>query len=205
MQRSVILLNEKGVEYELSYIDLADKPDWFMQISPLGKVPVLLVDETPVFESAVIAEYLEETRERKLHPTDPLIKASHRAWIEFSSTLLMAQYRMSIAESEEQMAKEHSTVYQGLAQLSAQCDASGPFFAGEEMRLIDAAIAPLFMRIDLLKAKCDLDFYPNARIASWAEALADRESVKGSVVEDFASNYFKYFEKLGGYLFLSVI
>ena len=103
VQRSVILLNEKEVEYTLSYIELENKPDWFLQISPLGKVPVLLVDETPIFESAVISEYLEETVAPPLHPADPLVKATHRAWIEFGATLIMAQYRMFLADSEEKM------------------------------------------------------------------------------------------------------
>ena len=41
VQRAVIALNEKGVPFERIDIDLANKPDWFLKISPLGKVPVL--------------------------------------------------------------------------------------------------------------------------------------------------------------------
>ncbi len=62
MQRAVIALTEKGVPFERVYIDLADKPDWFLAISPLGKVPLLQVDDAVIFESAVILEYLEETQ-----------------------------------------------------------------------------------------------------------------------------------------------
>ncbi len=43
VQRSVIVLHEKQIPYRRTDIDLADKPDWFRQISPLGKVPVLVV------------------------------------------------------------------------------------------------------------------------------------------------------------------
>jgi glutathione S-transferase len=42
VQRAVIALTEKGVPFERIDIDLANKPDWFLKISPLGKVPVLL-------------------------------------------------------------------------------------------------------------------------------------------------------------------
>ena len=42
VQRSRIVLEEKAVPHELEFIDLAAKPDWFLAISPLGKVPVLL-------------------------------------------------------------------------------------------------------------------------------------------------------------------
>ena len=43
VQRAVIALLERGVPFERIDIDLADKPDWFRKISPLGKVPVLVV------------------------------------------------------------------------------------------------------------------------------------------------------------------
>src|SRR5206468_4483588 len=58
VQRAVIALTEKGVAFERIDIDLANKPDWFVPISPLGKTPVLQVGAVPIFESAVILEYL---------------------------------------------------------------------------------------------------------------------------------------------------
>lgn len=66
VQRAIIAMDEKQAEFEVVYIDLADKPDWFTAISPLGKVPVLKVErdgEEPayIFESAVILEFIEET------------------------------------------------------------------------------------------------------------------------------------------------
>jgi len=68
VQRAVIALKEKGVDYERIDIDLANKPDWFLKISPLGKVPVLKVGDEVIFESAVIAEFLEDTVAPPLHP-----------------------------------------------------------------------------------------------------------------------------------------
>jgi glutathione S-transferase len=58
VQRAVIALTEKGVGYERIDIDLANKPDWFLALSPLGKTPVLQVGDKVIFESAVILEYL---------------------------------------------------------------------------------------------------------------------------------------------------
>src|SRR5580698_6572625 len=88
VQRAVIALTEKGVGFERIDIDLANKPDWFLAISPLGKTPVLQVGDKAIFESAVILEYLEETQPNPLHPVDALIRAEHRAWIEYGSTVL---------------------------------------------------------------------------------------------------------------------
>ena len=41
VQRAAIALAEKNVPFERVVIDLANKPDWFIAISPLGKVPLL--------------------------------------------------------------------------------------------------------------------------------------------------------------------
>ena len=77
VQRAAIALNENGAPFELITIDLDNKPVWFDVISPLGKTPVLIIDDNVngrevIFESAVILDYLEETLPRRLHPTDPL-------------------------------------------------------------------------------------------------------------------------------------
>src|SRR5436309_4110890 len=93
VQRAVIALTEEGVAFERIDIDLSNKPDWFLKISPLGKVPVLSVGsdagEVALFESNVICEYIEDTQSGiKLHPQDPLERAQHRAWMEFGSTIL---------------------------------------------------------------------------------------------------------------------
>src|SRR5438105_7892875 len=84
-QRSAILLREKAVPFEMRMIDLARKPDWFLAISPRGKVPVLVDDGTPLFESAVINEYLDETHPPRMMPDAPLERARTRAWVEVAS------------------------------------------------------------------------------------------------------------------------
>ena len=54
VQRAVISLLEKQVKFDRTYIDLSNKPDWFLAISPLGKTPVLQAGDASVFESALI-------------------------------------------------------------------------------------------------------------------------------------------------------
>ena len=79
-------MRAKGVEFEVTYINLREKPDWFLEISPHGKVPVLIVDEVPLFESNAIAEFLEEVTEPRLHPSDAVERAKHRAWTDYVPT-----------------------------------------------------------------------------------------------------------------------
>ena len=86
VQRAVITLKYKNIDFDITYIDLADPPDWFLEISPHGKVPVLLVDDVPLFESNAIAEYLDEVFEPRLHPGDPIKRAQNRAWTDYVPT-----------------------------------------------------------------------------------------------------------------------
>ena len=84
VQRAAIALAEKAVPFERSWVDLADKPSWFSAVSPLGKVPLLMIDvegsaTRTIFESAVILEYLEETQPNPLHPRDPVARALERS------------------------------------------------------------------------------------------------------------------------------
>ncbi|MBU0654374.1 MAG: glutathione S-transferase family protein [Gammaproteobacteria bacterium] len=199
-QRSVIALNLKGVEYTLTYITPQDTPDWFKAISPLGKVPVLLVDGKPLFESAVILEYLDEVYSPQLHPADPLEKAQQRAWIEFCSELLGRQHRMLTAKEEAGFNEARESLQQGLQRLESALDADGPFFAGKDMRLVDTVYAPLFMRLDLLQKHFDLDFGLSTRLQTWRDALLALDAVKTSVVEDFESAFLNFLKMQDSYL-----
>ena len=64
----MIVLRTKEVDFDVTYVNLREKPDWFLQISPHGKVPVLNVDDQPLFESNAIAEFLDEVVEPHIHP-----------------------------------------------------------------------------------------------------------------------------------------
>ena len=53
-----------------------DQSDWFPDVSPLWKTPVLLAAGEAVFESAVICKYLDDTEMPRLHPDDALQRAT---------------------------------------------------------------------------------------------------------------------------------
>src|ERR1700720_329522 len=130
VQRAVIALTEKGVAFERIDIDLANKPDWFLAISPLGKTPVLQIGDRAIFESAVILEYLEETQAKPLHPADPLKRAEHRGWIEFGSAVLNDIAGFYAAADEATFNAKTLQLEQRFARLEARVAAS-PWFDGE--------------------------------------------------------------------------
>ena len=75
--RSRLVLMEKGIDFELTEIDLRNKPQRFLEVSAYGKVPALVRDGLAIYESAIINEYLEEVfPEPPLMPRDPGERAS---------------------------------------------------------------------------------------------------------------------------------
>jgi glutathione S-transferase len=148
VQRAVIALTEKGVAFERVDIDLAKKPDWFLEISPLGKTPVLLVGDTAIFESAVILEYLEETQAKPLHPAEPLARAEHRGWIEFGSAVLNDIAGLYSTPDEAAFNTKASQLEARFARLEMRV-AAAPWFDGDHFSLVDAVFAPVFRYFDL--------------------------------------------------------
>lgn len=201
VQRSVITLKEKRVPFEITYIDLDNPPEWFPVLSPMGKVPVLRVDQDRVlFESAVINEYLDETNPPPLHPQDPWRRAHNRAWIEFGSNLIGRQYRMLVASDEDGFVQERDSLLGDLRHVEQQLG-EGPFFNGAAFSLADTAYAPLFMRLDIIERLYPQGlFEPTPKVRAWSDALLARPSVRESVVADFETRFRQRFAAMGGWL-----
>jgi glutathione S-transferase len=190
VQRAVIVLKEKGVNFELTYIDVYNPPEWFKVISPLGKVPLLKVNDAVLFESAVIMEYLDEAITPKLHPDNLIEKAQQRGWMEFSSDLLANTYQLLTAKTEEAFESQYQAMQGKLERLEGVLN-STPYFSGEHFRLIDAAFAPFFMRISFVAQCKPLEnlYATIPKVAAWRDALLTRPSVQQSVVSDLGDLY----------------
>lgn len=185
VQRAVIALKEKGVDFERIDIDLAQKPDWFLAISPLGKVPVLKVGDDVIFESAVIAEFLEDTVEPALHPADAIKRADHRAWIEFSGVLLSDIWEFYTATTAEAFEKKRQELTQRFERLEARIKAE-PWFDGEAFHLVDAAYGPVFRYFDVFDAIEDFGILKGRpKITRWRKMLRERASVASAVKSDY--------------------
>lgn len=199
VQRAVIALREKGVEHEITYIDLAAKPDWFLAISPLGKVPVLKTDRGVLFESIVIAEYLDETTGARLHPEDPFTRAQHRAWIEVTNELGSDVWRVQAARTEEAGRSVAKALRIKLERLEEQI--VGPLFAGDDFSLVDAAAAPMLQRLVWVESYVDLGLFDGLpKLKAWTDALLARDSVAGSLVPDILDRNDALLRKVGSWL-----
>ncbi len=194
VQRSLITLYEKGVPFDLTYIDLFNKPDWFLAISPLGKVPVLKIDEVVLFESAVINEYLDEAYPPALHPNDILIKAQHRALIEFNSAILGTQFQLKMAKNEEDMQKYQTQLIQQLTHLQKYLQ--GKFIAGDQHHLVDLACLPSLERCLLIEKHIMPNLFDGLdKIRAWIDNLMALDSVQKSIPADMEEVYLTGFNK----------
>ena len=186
VQRAAIVLAEKGVDFQRVDIDLADKPAWFLALSPLGKTPMLLVRDgqavAPLFESAVICDYLDETRAPALHPAAPLARARHRAWVEVASATLNQIWQLYTARDEAAFDSARDALRHRFEQLEAVLPATGPWFAGVAFSVVDAAFAPAFRYLDAFDAIAPFGFLDGLdRVPAWRAALASRPSVRLAV------------------------
>lgn len=189
VQRAAIVLLEKGVAFHRSDIDLADKPDWFLKISPLGKTPVLLADGAALFESAVICDYLDEVHRPRLHPDAALARARHRAWVEYASATLNVIGHFYTAPDAQALAGRQMELRAMFATLEAELEKnSGPYFAGGELSIVDAAFAPVFRYFEVFETIGPFGFFAAVpRVRAWRAALAARPSVRAAVGADYAA------------------
>ena len=200
-------MRAKAVEFEVTYINLRDKPDWFLEISPHGKVPVLQVDGVPLFESNAIAEFLDEVVEPRLHPEDPIARARHRAWTDFVPTFssgISVYYADSRAAAEARF-DDARAKFAKLTEALEQDAMDGPFFGGEALCLVDAAYAPFlqrFLMVDEWLGTGLMDEFPAVR--AWADALLADERVSGSVPDNFRTEFIANLERRGSFVAESI-
>jgi glutathione S-transferase len=174
VQRTVILLKHKGAPFEVDYIDLENPPAWFRKMSPTGRVPLLRVDDrVTLFESLVIMEYVDETVGEPLLPPDPLERARERAWMNFSSALLVHLWEGDQAEIADDLSRFEEEL------------GKGRFFSGPRFGLVDAAIGPFFLRLEQHGGvPANLP-----KVRAWAHELLALPEVKTSVPADFVERY----------------
>jgi glutathione S-transferase len=200
VQRAVITLLEKEIPHDRTYIDLAYKPDWFLQISPFGKVPLLKVGDTVLFESVVICEYLDEITPGSLLPADPLEKAKHRAWIEFGSGILNTISGLYNATDKEQFEQKRQDILDRLTRIEAN-GIGKPYFAGELFFLVDAVYAPIFRYFDVFEDALRFNFFSSTpNVKRWWQALHGRRSVQSAVTEDYDQRLLAFLKQRHSYL-----
>lgn len=203
VQRAIITLIEKKAPHERTYIDLANKPDWFLAVSPLGKTPVLQIDDREsLFESAIICDYLDETIiNPPLHPKDPLKKAKHRAWVEFGSAILNDIAGLYLAPNAEIYTQKIQALDNKFGWVERALENGGPYFSGASFSLVDAAFGPVFRYFDVFETFTVFPLFEDkAKVRDWRKALADRPSIHQAVMSDYNERLLKFLKARNSYI-----
>src|SRR5215212_12203628 len=180
-----MVLHEKQADFDIYEVDLRNKSEEFLSVSPYGKVPVLVVNGTSLYESNIVNEYLDEVYESpRLMPDDPEYRALARSLMAFADDYFFTSvYRVRMglqrgySEDEIQEAKEK--LNDALSRLEHQLE--GKEYLVGEYTLADIAHAGNFHRLRVLanSGEVSLEKYPKVMV--WIERVESRESYEASV------------------------
>ncbi|HTO66628.1 MAG TPA: glutathione S-transferase family protein [Bradyrhizobium sp.] len=193
VQRVAIVLREKNVDFKFQHIEPDNRPDWFRAISPHNKVPVLRIDDrVSLFESAAIAEYLDDTVAPRLHPEDAVARAINRAWIEYLPTFVDLTSAHAYADTEVDYNRAAAQIALPFEKLEKALEGQGsrPFFNGTRYSLVDAAYAPFLQRhlfLERIRKVGQIDRFP--RLKAWAVALSERPSTHSFPPAEYEAMY----------------
>jgi glutathione S-transferase len=184
-QRTRMVLIEKAIDFELTEIDVYDRPPWFREVSPYGKVPVLRHEGRVVYESAIINQYLDEVYPKPpLVPADPYERAQMRIWMDYCETrFLPAMHRVMSGREQPGRHKEnldklyevlHFMEHEGLRRLG-----DGPFWLRPGPTLADFQFAPFFERFAVYEELAGVQWPKDCtRLSEWFRAMGERKSFR---------------------------
>lgn len=198
--RTRLTLLEKKVNFELVAIDLNNKPSWFSEVSPYGKVPVIEHNNYSIWESAIINEYLDEAfPEPALMPKTPEERAAARIWIDFAnSKLVPAYYKVLLEQDLDKQEKrckqflEHLEFMEneGIRKLSE----TGEYWLGNTLSLVDLTFYPWFERLCVLEYYRGISLPENCHyLQKWWQQMCQRNSVQK--IQNNSQFYIAEYEK----------
>jgi glutathione S-transferase len=180
-----LVLAEKALIYRLTEVNLRNKSQGFLKVSPHGKVPALRHGDKHICDSAIINEYLDETFPKPpLLPRDPAGRAQARFWIEvansrlFATTasLLYGAHRQDRSPALEQLA---GTLRFIETEALAKRPGDGPYWLGSQLSLVDLSFYPWFEQMAVLERSRDFRMPSNLfRLTQWRDAIAQSGSVR---------------------------
>lgn len=195
VQRVMGALEMKKVPYEIEYIELNNKPQWFLDISPNGQVPVLVTeDKTVLFESDAIVEYLDD-KYAPIEELTPEQKALDRAWSYQASKHYMPQCSTMSSKDKETYKTRLANLAKSFAKAESKLGDT-PFFKGDYISNVDIAWLPLLHRAFVIKEHAGIDMLEGfPKVQQWQSALIESGLPQRTVPEDFIERFGGYYLK----------
>lgn len=180
------LAAELGLGYERVEVPLADpRPDWYLALNPLGRVPALDDDGLVLSESQAILRYLADRQGAEaLYPRAPRERAAVDEFLDrFAQTLRPALFRVERAalgytpgvgfvpgSGDAAAAAEEGRAIAGVLATFEGLVAGGEGYALGRFTLADCAAAPVLFR----SRRTGLDLGPYPALARWRETVLAR-------------------------------
>ena len=194
VQRVTALLEAKGLPYEIEFISLSDKPQWFLDISPNGQVPVLITDQgKALFESDAIVEYIEEAYPALQEGLSPEDKATNRAWSYLASKNYLVQCSAQRSPDAEVLKERSEKLGKAFDRIEKQLGDT-PYFGGETIGMVDIAWLPLLHRADIIQRRSCFDFIGDRpKLKTWQAQLLSTGLAERSVAPDFEEAFSAFY------------
>lgn len=190
VQRVTALLEAKDQPYDIEYIDLSNKPDWFLAASPNAQVPILITSRNEVlFESDAIVEYIEETVPEAMFSNDPVRKAQERAWSYLASKHYLVQCSAQRSPDKKTLVERSARLSNAFAKLESKL-ADTTFFGGNKLGMVDIAWLPLLHRASIMEEHSGYNFIAEfPKVTSLQQNLLATGLAVKSVSADFEEKF----------------
>ena len=195
VQRVTATLEALNLPYEVDYISLKNKPQWFLELAPHGQVPVLITEKgTALFESEAIIEFLEEEYGSLEPEVSSEQKALDRAWSYLGAKHYLTQCSAMRSKDKASFEKHHQTLSHALQKVENHLSSEHAFFKSNSLSRIDMAWLPILHRADLIKQHTGFDFFADyPKVSAWQQSLLKLDLVEKSVADDFLSVFQQFY------------
>lgn len=173
-----IVLAEKGVNVQVSFVGHANKPEDLNDLNPYGSILTLVDRDLVLYEQQVMLEYLDERFPHPpLLPVDPVARANNRQLRRRVARELYALVDDLQGGHDLAAANARKVLRDNLTAI-APAFAHQPYFLSEEFTLADCCMLPLLWRLDLYGVKLPAQAKP---IGDYAARLFARPTFKASL------------------------
>jgi RNA polymerase-associated protein len=175
-----IVLAEKGVGVEISFIVPDELPEDLLELNPYGTVPTLVDRELVLYNSHIIMEYLDERFPHPpLMPVYPVSRGQSRLTMHRiqNDWYTLAEKIMAKKGDLEATRNELREAFLSLAPLFAET----PYFMSEEFSLVDCYLAPLLWRLPALGI--DLTGTGSKEVKAYMKRIFERPSFIASLTD----------------------
>lgn len=195
VQRVTAALEAKRIPYEIEYISLKDKPQWFLDISPNGQVPVMVTESgTALFESDAIIEYIEDEYGPIEQDVSNEQRALDRAWSYLGSKHYLAQCGTMSSKDKETFEERAEKLIKAFQKAENQLSGNTKFFKSDTFSNVDMAWLPLLHRAAIVKAHSGYDFFCGLpKMQTWQRNIMESGLVEKTVSSDFETRFADFY------------